>query len=765
MKSLKHALNFILASLLVITLISCGKNNSSKNDASSSIEASSSQETQASSSSENSSSSEEIKENYVQLNSSVEYNEGVTTIKISTDEAAFSTDITIEDVILYDVSLADTQNYSDVYSFINDNKKIISQLLIDISNLVFVDNKTITVDAITDFDTDYGFFINPTKMLSEQFGYGFLPSPLERQIDVQTQFEDDIIKGMAGWDVAKMAIDIASAYASIIIGAYTGQALAISGGIFSIISTMGGKFFDNSPSISDVMNRLDNIEQKIDQIADTINQNQQELLDVLARQEAMIDELLLNQYTQNITNYNNDKINPIETFNISYKDKVEQALKSYLEEGKTISVYYNSNNELVFTSGLSETEMASFTKVEYTIDNFESALANLEKHNNIVTDELPTEMKKDIKKYLPTGTQNLDSVTNNVYLTIMDNISYTVLSADTMHDSIVQLMANTKFLCQAISGANGDSILNSYSGRLKHIYNFAIEYKPVARSLLASIRFTLDQYYNLAQTCCLAQKINCKDMADAYTAAANYIKSYYDNAFDMPDNYSFAANRVVKGDLIGAYYNTWYTNPGNDPSFHAQLIFKNNIRITHTGACTTDGDTVNIGSFNIIDQNLYKAIGRRYIIQRSMGLTEHTSFSDYMGNIGTFDAKYKDYKYLAMANIVPQNANFVVDMSDRDLNSGDTGLLLYCQAKGNPDGYYYRVGMQYNYRCHDTADCWSGHLTYASLITGDTGTNYLTNQNLIAYARYDESHWYWIDDEYYSFVTHDVGTFFYILYY
>ena len=148
-----------------------------------------------------------------------------------------------------------------------------------------------------------------------------------------------------------------------------------------------------------------------------------------------------------------------------------------------------------------------------------------------------------------------------------------------------------------------------------------------------------------------------------------------------------------------------------------------------------------------------------------MGLTSYETFSEYILRINFFDSRYKQFQYLYQANVVSENAYFLLSMDQRDLTANDTGMRLHCQAVGNPDGYYFNKVYSYGYRQEHSADCWSGKMTYGTFIEGFTGTNLVTNRDVITYARYDESHWYWIDDEYYSFVSYDVGNFFYVFYY
>ena len=100
----------------------------------------------------------------------------------------------------------------------------------------------------------------------------------------------------------------------------------------------------------------------------------------------------------------------------------------------------------------------------------------------------------------------------------------------------------------------------------------------------------------------------------------------------------------------------------------------------------------------------------------------------------------------------------------RDLNNSDN-FSMRCICYGNPDSIYFTVNIHYHYRYDDgkiEAQYWSGKMAYGDILSSETGTLEV-EKKICAYAKYSESHMFWIDDEHWGFTDDDFGMYFFAL--
>ena len=296
------------------------------------------------------------------------------------------------------------------------------------------------------------------------------------------------------------------------------------------------------------------------------------------------------------------------------------------------------------------------------------------------------------------------------------------------------------------------------------MYNFSYETKPIIRDILVSIKLNLDRYLCIAQTACIAQKINMRNqIGEAYMTACDYIANKYDVQMTYSDKYCYPVKNTVSGDLYLAKCEATFSNIGNNPNFNGKFILMNNI--TYDGY-EIKGTDVNVNQINFLDYSSIRAINTRYKILKTTGVTKQNTLIHYLASNGivTNDAINTAYKCFDSGRSVNRYGRILTSYQIRDLNDSDN-IKFTCYRYGNAYGYYFNRGQEYKYRYTDSnveAKYWSGKLAYGDIVSCETGE--LDSSKVVsAYARYSESHWYWSDDEHWSFVNDVFGETFFIL--
>ena len=635
-----------------------------------------------------------------------------------------------------------------------------------------IDDKNIEIKLNGDLATHYGVLIHKNVLSVDNYAVACIPALMEASSKIITEYEEEIIKQKGKWNDAATAIQVANYISQIVLGFMGDQPIAFAGGLFGLASTLGGAFFSGGPSLDSISKQLDIIDAKIDALNIQIDANQKQLLDEIVRVQAMIDEVKINQYNQNITAYQTDYVKPLDDFLLIYKDMVEQAFKEYVNKEEAVKLYYGasdySTNDLLFVEEQNVDGATSFT---YNISDFSNAKAYLASNRNIVGDGFPAALYKDIKnalknETLPTG-RSLDVVAEDVYKTLCTSLNQQVLAQknETLHRDVLQFLSNFVSFAKAIAGINFDSVVNSYISRVECIYNFASETKDLIRQLLASFKNRLNYYLCIAQTACLAQEINyTRELGEAYNVASYYISSYYDNQMNIDNKYCYPLKTKIDCKLYNAICSTYFTNLGNHPTLHADFNLTTDLSFDYN---KISGTNVDINSIRMLDYPAMRSIITRYNLLRAAGTTKDSRLIDYLNHVGIVTNKDLDTlnSLFNSGRTLDRHGTFLTSYAIRDLDNSDSSLKMTCNSCGNPDGYYFNVGQYYNYRYSDfnaESKYWSGKVAYGDKLDPYTG-EIISNKTICAYARYSESHTLWIDDEHWAFIDDVFGSFIFIL--
>ncbi len=687
------------------------------------------------------------------------------TFTADTEFELFNKELTAKDIIVFDIDEA-KKNLS------SSNKAYADYSVLKSASLPVTGIETdkdlggFEVSFTANGVANYGMLINSSATVENAFLMVTKHEDESKTIytDPQAEFEENYVKGKMNWEEGvKFAYQMVSNIASLVIGIYTGQPTAISGGIFGILGALGENFWSSGATIKDVMDKLNEIDNKIDRLSAKIDRNTQQLADEIVRAEAMVDQANLNTLNIAINDFATTCLAPINDINRNLADEVGAYYKNYIKSSQTVDLLLTKNSDNNYES-TPLGDLTGTTNFSLTISNFPNASAHLAAHSNIVEEGFMGELDKDVdaaiaaKTDLPEGI-NKEDLRSFVTSMIYEQFTKQYYSAN---PSEAQNYRNKVIsLAQRISGAAGTiSILSSYVSRLQYMYNFASEIKDNVRTLCANLMQVLDFNTARAASACLFAEITSTELSNVFKTTREYIQTVYENVTKTPDTYSFTTSATLSGGFYYANYNISYSNPGNDCSLNIKFEMDDlklaGLNIEHT--------PTSISSHYSLSGIQHARIATRWGLLVSSGTIDYDGdYIHYLADVGVVPHQSVEAaEYLMSLRQALSSCYRILtsDRNERELNSNDTSTWIYCVAQGNPDGEYFTYGKGYGYRENHTASCWAGRIFESSFVDAATGTSAGT-QRIAMWARYAESHWYWIDDEYWAFSNIDNTNYFF----
>lgn len=589
-------------------------------------------------------------------------------------------------------------------------------------------------------------------------------TPIFSKEDQQLVFEEEYISKSFNYaEGGKFAVSIISSLGNIAGGVAFDSPTAVVSGVFSLLTSINDQFNGSSgPTIADVMNKLNEMDEKLDGINAKLDENHIQLMSETIRTQAMVDQVLLEEQEQAIETFNNVYVVPLENYARDFADYIDQSYKSYVSKDETAEIYLSKNDKKEWTLiDVMDEGKPDQTKFTLTVNDFSHSKECLEKNYNVVTVGFMDSFNKDIdialeEVSLPNGL-NKEDCRNFIGANIVER--FTKKYYEENHQKALDLRNMAINYSKQISGKANKSILNRYIDRLEYMYNFAGEMKSTVTDAFANIAHSLDVNTALAAQACLYAGVNQEEIRSEYIVARDLIKKDYEAIKNVNDAYSFITKTVLGGGLYRAYYDTEYSNRGNDPKFKATFRFQQVYY--HNGFDYRNDD---INTHFVLEAADHLRIVTRMNLMKAIGLVKEDSYISYLvkAKVVEQDA-YTTYEQLVDRKWISNDAlRFLTDITTRNMNDSDKNVEMECTASGNPDGDYFNVGWKGHFRGGHDNGCWSGKITETTYIDAITG-KVQDNKKVAAYATYSESHWYWSDDEYWSFVDNKVGNYFFIL--
>ncbi len=707
--------------------------------------------------------------NFISLEANlIDKGNNVLTFSNDANVTLFSGELSKDNVIVYDIDKAaeileeKNKEYAD-YSVLKEASLAIS----NIETLAEKDGFNVTF-ASSD-SANYGMLISSSVTYSKEY---IMVSKRESDAmlssDPQATFEESYLKDGNSWDEGgKFIFQIVSNIAMVLVGASSNSPTAILSGVLGILGTLGDNFLGGGASIQSVMDQLKETDRKIDELSARLEKNTQQLSSEIIRTEALVDQTNLNTLNLAINDFATNCVSPINVFNRNLADEVGSYYRDFVNSSETVELALEKNSNEEWTSAsLTDISDTSAYNFSLTIDSFPNAKAHLSSHNNIVEEGFMDELDKDIDAAIEAKTDlpediDKDNLRGFVSAMIYEQFMKQYFSS---HREKAQEYQNLviDFAERVLGSSLKVSILGTYLSRLECMYNFASEIKPIVRALAVSLLETLDMNTARAAEARHFAGDSYTTLQNDYLSARKAIQSFYKSVADMPDSYSFTTSASLTGGFYHAKYNTSYSNLGNrcnlNVTFSAEQVEQKEGSIFRTA----DDMSKHTG----ISPNEHARIVTRWNLLRSSGSVE--SSDDYIHYLADSNVISSTYIDAAETLISLKNADsscyriLTNDRTERDLHSADSSTSLVCAAKGNLNDDYFEIGKAYNYSTVHTDTCWAGKTYEGAFMDASSGAS-LGTQKIATWARYAEDHWYWKNDEYWSFTNRDAEGYFFLI--
>lgn len=285
-------------------------------------------------------------QNVLKLENQVSRSNGKMTFTVEDEFGSFKGKVNSEDVILFNINkLKEIKgkkhySYSDIKSAEVEKETFSSK----------EDGTGFTITFSGDNSTRYGIIANKTTNLDNKFVFSGMSEPYSEKTKLHQEegvWEKAYIETKADKGVdPTVPIQIEAYVVKFMIGIATSQPLAIADGVYGLLGMIGGAFKPAEPSIADVLEKLAEIDGKLDDLSAEIQKNQRELIDEAIYQEAQIDKALIALYQQDYTDYVTNYLDPIDVVERDYAQYIDYKLKQLVKnEPRVINIRYKRNEE------------------------------------------------------------------------------------------------------------------------------------------------------------------------------------------------------------------------------------------------------------------------------------------------------------------------------------------------------------------------------------------------------------------------------------
>lgn len=704
---------------------------------------------------------------------------------LDTEIKPFTSNFSKDDVILYNLdTLAKIKN-KDYYTY-----KSYTNSKVTIKNFEkYSDGTGFTLDFDGDPNTHYGVIVNKKAIAYDQYliataSKSFAESRIllggKSDEEERNEWNSRYIKHNATYDDVTNMLEIGKYFGEIFFGAISNCPTSCVDGVFGIISMFSG-LASNEPETYDLFNKLIDIERKLTEISDQINKNTRVLMEEDMYIETQVDKALIEIYKQNYQNYITNYVEPLDNIQRDYEQFHEARLAQLANKEVTtpISLHYEVVDGKYALISQSESKYNAQGTVIYNVEipSYANAKKFLADHNQTVTTGFMDAFYDDLENAVDNAVNNEvievnSSITktdykNHLYKSILDSLEKERYEGAYGSDEFTKaqtLLNATINLGKNIAGTYGtDSILESMIQRIRCMYNFHKEGKMIIRSFIANVKETFEKYAALSSSACSYAKINQAELGKVYEEAIDTIQAYDKVNDETPENYSYILKQPMTTNFIKSIFDVSYTNPGNHCVFHKEYTWRKvegfNI---FKGPTLTKLDIDNI---YLVDESSHLKINARRKVMATMGLTVKADYNEYLsesGNAG--ETAYNMWTEMHQAGWVGNDGNrFLAEFNGiKELDEGEN-ITFRCVASGNPDGDYFNVGTNYKYQGHQKAEKWYGAKAVGKFLDATNLTNQ-SNNVISAYARYDEAHTLWLNDEYYAFQSNPYGNYMFISY-
>ena len=575
--------------------------------------------------------------------------------------------------------------------------------------------------------------------------------------EYEESFSEKLISAKPDVDTLAHVLQFAGYAAQLGVAIYKGDAYQIIGSAMNILQVFGLTGKSGEPTIQDVLDKLEDIENQLKSIDRKIDALKQQMLDSTTAIQLGVDKVLFNQYRSTW-----------DAFYENYIEKIEDILRDYTTDVRTYYVefvrnttdvnlelkYFKStDNKTIFSMENPDDLNHSLEGYSYlssknvTINkSYFTEAADLTRVRQGYSDDFDGIFRKCLKNNLKNSYPDLsdeefNNLFNDVYAHIAGLAQFKAINKETAKE-MRNLFVN--FATQLSGKATGTSKMVYYYKMLESLYNFQSEAEAEMKQFRVNMKQLLDKYAGyatiMAQFC---SGIDKSEITKAYNDAYDYIKNN-DNMRPVGKNqdYCYTINSLVAANVVRCSFDKGYNNAGkNNCSFYYNYRTYNE----------ETGKTIDV----VNNTKLLSDANLSIIHARALNILQYNGKS---GDISLF--AYFESKGIITSNMKSKYKGKEVITSYGGINDPSTSSFkVICTSIGV--GEYFTYGKTYSYKGYKESGSWSAKEASGTIY--DLSQNKSSDNHINRMARYDESHWYWVTDEHWAFEEYLTGKIAYAL--
>jgi len=512
------------------------------------------------------------------------------------------------------------------------------------------------------------------------------------------------------------------------------------------------------PSIQDVLNRLDQLDKKLDIISGKIDHLSDQIADSQAATAAGIDLVLYNQYRANWSSFVHNYVEPMDDMIRSYRTNVQTALVNTALSNDPLAVKIEfaqvPNGEgtpkrtLVAESPTASGKSLEFVPIDETYEisiptSYFAKAKEAVASTRCYSADFCAAYQEGIESYLkehPSQHFTAEDIYNSIISSFQKEA---ITSADTL--KFYNLYTN---FASALPNC-----MNDYVKMLQNFYNFQTEAENEILMFRGNMKRLLVQYVGFLSTFASFSGqtgIDMEAVVKSTSAAENFIKA---NTYIVPTaskrtNYCYTVSSPVTTYYMEVY---WATHFEPEHTNHPNLV--QTKRFVYYGS---DGQEVAEydNPLPMLNEADLLHIQYRYkTIKNYTGATD--TWASYLERNGVID--YEGYNKTfkeVRRNPAEEFGDFppIICEVGEFRQSNATGWKGNCW--GHAAGDKFTLEEYYDYACVD-GEYWSENEVTGKLLNFETLET--TDTVLLREAIYHESHWWWSTDEYWIFYSSTTG--------
>ncbi|MCR4562411.1 MAG: hypothetical protein K5694_04350 [Bacilli bacterium] len=516
-------------------------------------------------------------------------------------------------------------------------------------------------------------------------------------------------------------------------------------GINSVLNLM--KLFGISSggtSMKDVMNKLNDISNQLKVLDRKIDALKQQISTGQAVTQLGIDRILFNQYRNSWDNFYQNYIEKMEDTLRDYAADIHSYFINFAKNSGdlTLKLHYFTHDEKEVLSmedpngpgySIEGDKLARIEEIQITKSYFQEA-ADIARASQGYTKKFDEVFQKCLKEnlsnnYPSMSSEALDTLSKDCYSHLVGLAQFEAVDSE-MAKKMANLFIN---FANKIAGIGSIAPkMSDYFKMVESLYNFQTEAENELKAFRTNVKLLLDKFAGFATSMSIfCPGFDKSEITNAYNEAYKYI---YGNTnlrdISANENYSYIMGRRVAGRVVRYDYNFYY-----DPRPVVNLAFS--IMDEATGYHFSAEDM----SSMVNEMELNTIYNRALNILKTMGKdVTAIDYYEYLKTNRLITVKNDDAAYKGHEVLVSYGG-----LSDA---LSTTDFTVTCEK--TYEGDYFGVGQTYHYRGNHSSDCWRGKEMVGGIYNLDNrglSANYVNH-----FAQYQESHWYWFNDENHVFM-------------